>query len=49
MDAACDAAVRETGRTEPEAAAVGAYDAAFARYRALYPALTPTFHALAEG
>ena len=44
VDAACDLAVRVTGRTEP--VAPNAYRASFARYHALYPALRPTFAAM---
>jgi xylulokinase len=47
VEAACDASIRVTGRTEPDAETARAYDAAFAHYRALYPALRPTFAALA--
>lgn len=46
VEAACDATVCVTGRTEPNPEAVAAYDAAHAHYRALYPALQPTFAAL---
>lgn len=45
VETACAASVRVTGRTEPDPEAAAAYDAAFARYRALYPALKPTFDA----
>ena len=45
VESACDAAVRVTGRTEPDPETATAYDEAFARYRALYPALKPTFDA----
>jgi len=38
--------VRFRERIEPDPAARGVYDAAFERYRALYPALVPTMHAL---
>ena len=47
VDAACDACVRVESRTEPDAPSGLAYDAAFEHYRALYPALAPTFAALA--
>lgn len=48
VEAACNATVRVTGRTEPHPEAAEAYDAAYAHYRALYPALRPTFAALAD-
>jgi sugar (pentulose or hexulose) kinase len=35
-----------TGRDEPIAEWAQAYDALYPRYRELYPALKPTFHAL---
>jgi xylulokinase len=46
VEAACDDTVCVTGRTEANAETGAAYDAVFARYRALYPALKPTFDAL---
>jgi xylulokinase len=46
VEAACDASVRVTGRAEPDAETARAYEAAFARYHALYPALKPSFDAL---
>jgi xylulokinase len=48
VDVACDTSVRATGRTEPDPGARAAYDAAFDRYRALYPALQPSFDALSS-
>ncbi len=48
VDAACDATVRVTGHTAPRPDAVARYEATYASYRALYPALKPTFAALAE-
>ena len=48
VDAACDATVRVTGRTPPRPEAVAKYEVAYASYRALYPALKPTFAALAQ-
>ncbi len=48
VDAACNATVHTTGRTEPDPETATAYNAAFARYQALYPALRPTFQAMAE-
>lgn len=44
---ASETAYREQGRTPPEADAVDRYDALFDRYRALYPALTDQFDAMA--
>lgn len=46
VDAACEAAINVTGSDRPDAAWVTAYDAAYPRYRALYPALRPTFESL---
>ena len=43
VDAACDAAVKVTGRDEPEASWAAVYEGAYARYRGLYPALKTTF------
>ena len=43
---AVQAMVRVTGRTEPIAANVSAYEESYAVYRGLYPALKDTFHAL---
>jgi xylulokinase len=45
--AACDAAIRLTGQTEP-GPAVPIYADYYPRYRALYPALAPEFAAIAE-
>jgi xylulokinase len=47
VEEACRAFVRIGDPTEPTSS--GAYDDAYARYRELYPALRPTFHALSEG
>jgi xylulokinase len=47
VEEACRAFVRIGDPTEPTGS--GAYDDAYARYRELYPALRPTFHALSEG
>jgi xylulokinase len=47
VEEACDALVRigeATGTSEPSA-----YADAYARYRELYPALSPTFHSLGSG
>ena len=46
VEAACAALVRVGDRTEPSEA-VGTYPRAYDRYRELYPALAPTFHATA--
>jgi xylulokinase len=46
VGAACDATIRDTGRTEPTAGSPAVYEAAYARYRELYPALKPSFTAL---
>jgi xylulokinase len=46
VEAACDAAITVTGRDEPDASWVKAYDALHPRYRELYGALKPTFDAL---
>jgi len=46
VEAACDATIAVTGRDEPVAEWTGAYEAAYPRYRALYPALKPTFDQL---
>ena len=48
VDAACGAAVRITGATSPVANQVQRYDEFYAQYRGLYPALKPTFDAVAE-
>jgi xylulokinase len=45
--AACDAAVRVVGKTEPGPAAA-VYADYYPRYQALYPALAPEFAAIAE-
>jgi len=45
--AACDTAIRVTGRTEP-GPAVPVYADYYPRYRALYPALAPEFEAIAR-
>jgi xylulokinase len=43
VDAACDATIAITGRSRPNADWSAEYDKGYARYRALYPALKPTF------
>ena len=48
VEAACDATIAVTGRDEPVAEWAEAYDALYPRYRELYPALKPTFAALAS-
>ncbi len=47
VEAACRETVLITGSTQPIAENVGVYDRQYALYRGLYPALTPTFHAMA--
>jgi xylulokinase len=46
VDAACDATVAVTGRDAPDPEWAKAYEALYARYRELYPALKPTFDRL---
>ncbi len=46
VEAACDATIAVTGRDEPVADWVGAYDALYPRYRELYAALKPTYDSL---
>jgi xylulokinase len=46
VDVACDATVRVTDRTSPNPEAVARYETLCTSYRALYPALQPTFAAL---
>jgi xylulokinase len=48
VDAACDTAIRVTGRTEPRAESAAAYRQLYGHYRDLYPALKPSFSALAR-
>jgi len=48
VPAACAAAISITGRTPPEPSWVSAYDRLYPEYRALYPALRPTFDRLAS-
>lgn len=45
VEAACDAAIQVTGVTSPGPAQAD-YERLYARYRELYPALRPTFHAV---
>ena len=47
VSAACEAAIRLTGQTEP-GPAVSVYADYYPRYQALYPALAPEFTAIAE-
>ena len=47
VDAACAQVIQVTGSTKPNAAATAHYDAVYAQYRALYPALKPSFANLA--
>jgi len=46
VEAACDEAIAVTGRDEPVADWVRAYEALYPRYRELYAALKPTYDAL---
>jgi len=46
VEEACDATIEATGRDEPVADWVKAYEDLYPRYRELYPALKPTFDAL---
>jgi len=46
VEAACDATIAVTGRDEPVADWVGAYQSLYPRYRELYAALKPTYDAL---
>lgn len=46
VDAACAATIQVTGSTSPNPGSAATYARAYALYRGLYPALTPTFHAL---
>jgi xylulokinase len=45
---ACAELIEITGRTAPEATALGLYQEHYQRYRALYPALAPEFSAIAS-
>ncbi len=47
VDAACAATITVTGAVAPQPAEAAAYQAVYQNYRGLYPALAPTFHALA--
>ncbi len=44
----CQRRAAVTGGAKPNPAAVEQYERDYAQYRNLYPALTPTFHALGE-
>jgi xylulokinase len=48
VPAACEAMIQITGRTAPEAANTQIYVDYYARYQALYPALSAEFKAIAE-
>jgi xylulokinase len=48
VDAACAACVKLTGSTGPQADVVGKYEAVYAQYRALYPALKEISHGLSK-
>ena len=47
VDEACDATITVTGEVAPQAGQAAAYQSVYQHYRGLYPALKPTFHALA--
>jgi xylulokinase len=47
VDAACNTAIHVTGSTAPTAKTAAHYEAVYAQYRALYPALKPTFELMA--
>jgi xylulokinase len=47
VPAACEAAIRPTGLTEPDAGRSAVYEKYYAAYNELYPALKPTFQRLA--
>jgi xylulokinase len=46
VEEACGATIQITGSTTPNAEAAGTYAETYELYRGLYPALTPTFHAI---
>ncbi len=48
VDEACSATITVTGDTKPIAENVDRYQPYYEQYRALYPTLTPTFHALSN-
>ena len=48
VEAATDATIAVSGRDEPDAGWGRVYDGGYVRYRALYPALKPTFDGLGE-
>jgi xylulokinase len=48
VDTACQATIRITGQTDPDAATVAAYEPVYSAYRDLYPALKPSFTQLAQ-
>jgi xylulokinase len=45
---ACQATIRVVSRTEPQADQVTTYNELYPLYRDLYPALKPTFQAVAD-
>lgn len=47
VDAACAATITVTGEVAPQPGEAATYQAVYDLYRGLYPALKPTFHALA--
>ena len=46
VDAACEGTITVTGSDQPESPWLAGYEAAYARYRGLYPALKSTFESL---
>lgn len=46
LESACEATIRITGSTQPNAESAAAYAEGYKHYTALYPALAPTFHAV---
>jgi xylulokinase len=48
VDAACQATVKQTGSTAPNPTDVGKYEAGYALYRKLYPALKDISHSLSS-
>ena len=48
VSSACQSCIKVTGSTQPDAAQAEAYRQAYAVYRALYPALKPSFERMAD-
>lgn len=48
VDSACAETIAVTGETKPNPSSVEQYEPVYKQYRALYPALTPTFHSLGD-